>query len=162
MGGGRALGECLWGGGGGGLNIFFRGRNAHQAIDKFNHLEKCCPAVPRGWHCRPIGICSKPYSVRIGHRMGQHADEQREMVQDALARVERIACQARAVAEQYERGEWCLNAHIAAAVCSAMLQTQVGIRGVPVSKQVAYSMVSKCFSANGYLVSLFSEHVGLH
>ena len=29
MGGGRALGECLWGGGGG-LNIFSQGRNAQQ------------------------------------------------------------------------------------------------------------------------------------
>ena len=31
MGGGRAPGECLWGGGGG-LNICFRGRHSHQVI----------------------------------------------------------------------------------------------------------------------------------
>ena len=36
VGEGRAPGECLWGGGGG-LNIFFRGRNAHQ-VNRYGKL----------------------------------------------------------------------------------------------------------------------------
>ena len=39
MGGGRALGKCLWGGGGG-LNIFFRGRNSHQVAISSTKAER--------------------------------------------------------------------------------------------------------------------------
>ena len=60
MGGGRALGECLWGGGGG-LNIFFRGRIAKHDELCLEHPDAGCRwrALAPPLRLRPLPPCQR-------------------------------------------------------------------------------------------------------
>ena len=68
--GGRVLRECLWGGGGG-LNIFFRGRNSHREIQKWSENDHF---VGHKWPCARLGLIAAGFSCEpfsagggIGH-----------------------------------------------------------------------------------------------